>query len=221
MTNFEKYIGVFNTNISGKEQWYFPLQDKQTANIILHDWFNGIRPELLEFFKEKNGNVIQAGGNFGIYPVLYTEFFQTVYTFEPDPLNFFCLNLNCQHENIIKINTALGDINGNCKMVIPSPVNLGMNQIKKCEESTNSIPIVTIDSFQFNDVKLIQLDLEGYEYEGILGAIETINKHKPLIILETTKEASHFEKINNILNNLNYEPYKQITRLDTIFKFKG
>ena len=35
--------------------------------------------------------VVQAGGNCGMQVVKFAEFFDTVYTFEPDPVNFHCL----------------------------------------------------------------------------------------------------------------------------------
>src|SRR4051812_41824122 len=51
---------------------------------------------------------IQAGGACGTYPLWLSQYFETVYTFEPDPVNFTCLVANCQQANVVKIQAALG-----------------------------------------------------------------------------------------------------------------
>lgn len=225
MPNYENKIGKLQHKIGNIEYWYQPTADNQTFGIILQDWINGIRPELLNHFSNSDpkGTVIQAGGNFGLYPVLYTEFFETVYTFEPDPMNFFCLGLNCQFNNIIKMNLALGDKPGNARMINRSPVNYGMNCIEETSSHVNSIPIVNIDSFDFQDVRLLQLDLEGYELPALQGAVNTINKYKPLMIIEATEEWSPetYKPIVDFLDTLGYKPTKIITRLDTVFTYQG
>ena len=176
MRDYQNKIGVLDTEIAGIKGWYLPVEDTQTFGIILKDWMEAIRPELLVRFPERKGTVVQAGGNFGLYPALYTEFFETVYTFEPDPLNFNCLVFNCQSHNIIKMNCAVGEDNGHAKIVIRSPTNLGMNAIQSTESYADSIPIVKVDSFNFQNVKLIQFDLEGYELPALKGSINTIQK---------------------------------------------
>ena len=40
---------------------------------------------------------IQAGGNAGMYPVELANHFSRIFTFEPEPLNFFCLERNTSH----------------------------------------------------------------------------------------------------------------------------
>jgi FkbM family methyltransferase len=53
---------------------------------------------------------------------------------------------------------------------------------------TSFIPTFTIDQLALDTCDLIQLDCEGYEPNIILGALETIEKFKPVIALETTNE---------------------------------
>ncbi len=223
LDNYFSKIGILKSEVGNITQWFWPLSDNQTYNIIMHDWVIGIEPILKEYFK--NGRtVIQAGGNCGVYPLLYTQYFKNVYTFEPDPINFFCLNLNCQMTNIIKFNCALGEEPDIAVMQEVAEGNRGMNQVSKVnEQSTNTVPIVTIDSFEFKDVDLIQFDLEGFEQFAIKGAVKTIDKYKPMIIMETAHNSDNaMYQINcNILKDINYLPVKQITRLDTIFTYEG
>ena len=46
------------------------------------------------------------------------------------------------------------------------------------------IPTLMIDDLNIDKCDFIQLDLEGYEYHGLLGAKNTIEKFKPLICVE-------------------------------------
>lgn len=55
--------------------------------------------------------MIQAGGNAGFYVKKCSELFDYVYTFEPLPLLFYCLNLNVTSSNVYKFNCCLGNTN--------------------------------------------------------------------------------------------------------------
>lgn len=216
LNNYAKLCGMLQYQIGSVNTWVWPLQDTQTFGIILQDWVNGIRPFLLETQQNKKGTVIQAGGNCGLYPLLYTEFFENVYTFEPDPLSFFCLCNNCQQPNIYKFNCAVGQYPECVVMDEVQSNNRGMNKTQPTAEL--GIPVVTIDSFDFPEVKLIQLDLEGYESYALLGSIQTIKKHKPTLILECIDNFNQVkDNITNILKPIGYKPTKQLSRLDMMF----
>lgn len=74
-----------------------------------------------------------------------------------------------------------------------SGYNLENYQVEKIE-----IPLVTIDDtlekYCDHKVSLIKLDIEGAEFNALQGAINVINKYKPLIIFENglNKSADQF-----------------------------
>ena len=45
-------------------------------------------------------------------------------------------------------------------------------------------PIRTLDEFEFDDVDFIKIDTEGYETFVIKGAMETLMRCKPVIVVE-------------------------------------
>lgn len=189
--------------------------DLVTWDIIKKDYTETIKPNIA-FLKEKgiikNTGAIQAGGHCGAYAYSFTEFFDMVFTFEPNALNFHCLVNNCQGVNIIKMNVALGNKTGRVQSVIVNSINTGMNQIKDAGNEKYYIPMITLDSLSLTDIGLIELDLEGYEYEALLGAKKTLQKNKPVLIIENADD-----RINKLLSSLGYVEWKKINRLDSIF----
>jgi FkbM family methyltransferase len=203
----------------------WPKQDTQTLGIIAHDWVSTIKPFLQDMFPNKpKGSIIQAGGHCGLYPLLFLEVFEMVYTFEPDPLSFFCLVNNCQSANVVKFNAALADKVGLVNVVVTSAQNTGMNKVVSAASSSlrGTVPSVTIDSFGFEDVMMMELDLEGYEIPALAGATKTIEKYRPVIMLEcgdlnNPADLSHHTAVREAMKQYGYKPYKQINRLDMVF----
>lgn len=133
---------------------------------------------ILPFCKEKKV-AIQAGGNVGVWPKRLAKEFEAVYTFEPDPVNYECLKRNVPEDNVVMFNGGLGDTTGYVGMKLGTN-NCGAHRI----EGEGEVCIFRIDAFYLKQCDLIQLDIEGYELQALKGAIETIQKFKPVIVIE-------------------------------------
>ena len=193
----------------------WPKHDTFTWNVIIHDYVETIKPNLQLLQKlgiMKNRGVIQAGGHCGAYPFAFTEFFDMIFTFEPNALSFHCLVNNCQGENVIKMNVALGKSTGRVKSFSVVNENTGMNQVKDSGDDKYYIPMITLDSLGLTDIDLIELDLEGYEYDALLGAKETIARNKPVLMIENATDDVH-----GFLSKFGYVEWKKINRLDSLF----
>ena len=153
MHEYEKHGIILNDKIDNVESWYWSTKDQQTYGIIRQEW--PVHKETVERLVPKKGVVIQAGGNLGMYPRLYADMFETVYTFEPDPHNFFFLATNCQKDNIIKMQAALGYNRSLVSVIKPLPQNLGMNKVE--ETTTGNIPTLGIDDLGLRTIDLIQI----------------------------------------------------------------
>jgi len=77
------------------------------------------------------------------------------------------------------------------------------------EVATGDVVMCTIDSLNLEKCDLIHLDIEGYEGKALLGAANTIQKFKPVIIIERNSGASYLESLG----------YRKVdtTRMDNIF----
>jgi FkbM family methyltransferase len=199
---FEPFLRIREDTLEEVGPWYWPSQDTGLWQGPSEEWPH-FKERVLRHVK-KFDVIVQAGGACGVYPRLYSKFFKNVYTFEPDPLNFLCLTLNTQVFNVKKFNGALGDAPGWVVMNYASPVNVGMHRVAPSSEG--SIPMMTIDSFNFYACDFIQLDIEGFEEKALLGAINTIKKFKPTIQTELARG-----DVQKILIELNYEPVDQWT----------
>lgn len=157
--------------------------------------------------KEKNV-AVQAGGYCGVFPRMLSNMFQRVYTFEPDPINFFCLANNTPSSNVYRYQAALGKEHGLISMDYMCLTNAGM---KKVGTAPGVIPTMRVDDLKLERCDLLMLDIEGYEFNAILGAEETIDKYRPVISVEDTNPL-----IENVLSAYRYQKIAEVYR-DTIY----
>lgn len=122
---------------------------------------------------------VQAGGNCGVWPMYLADKFRAVYTFEPDPLNFYCLAQNVMAANVVKFQAALGCVPERMDLA-RDPRNIGAHYV----DGTGILPVMRLDDLHLTECDYICLDVEGYELDAIRGARETITRCSPVIQLE-------------------------------------
>ena len=164
--------------------------------------------------------VVQAGGNNGLYVKQYAELFETVYTFEPVPELFYCLNRNVTNDNVFKFQACLGNKH--------EQVGVG-NKIYNNAGSANVFgsgvtPTLRIDDLGLNNCDLIHLDIEGFEIFALSGALDTINKFKPVIVIENAGHCNRYGITDETLpKGLNEIGYKEIGNVkgDSVFIYSA
>ena len=62
---------------------------------------------------------------------------------------------------------------------------------KKVEYEQIPIRIETLDSFELNEVDIIKIDVEGFEYDVLLGAAETVDRCRPIVQVEMVYGQPH------------------------------
>ena len=204
-----------DNRIEIREGLYWPKDDVRCWRCFQRQY--NLPQSILKYVTNKRV-CVQAGGNTGVYVRQFADVFETVYTFEPEPVNFYCLELNCKnYTNIKPTQSCVGNHD-------QSPVALERYDTQKDPNTgkfriggTGEIPVVAVDSLELNNCDLIQFDIEGSEYDALLGAIRTIKKYRPVICLEWFENQ---EKLLSILDSLGYKEVADL-RSDRIFVYAG
>lgn len=207
------------------EGWYWPKNDGHQGKNEEEGscwYFMKTHPDVPQKISQHVQDrtvVVQAGGNCGYYVKQYAQLFKLVYTFEPEPVNFYCLNLNVTEPNVIKFQACLGEKHQGVGLGNFMP-DVGATHVA----GAGPIPTFRIDDLALQACDLIHLDIEGYELNALKGAVETIQKFKPVIALEFYKDwaaryKTSLEDIDEFLETLDYE-FTVDEQGDRVYKYK-
>ena len=202
-----------DSNLSLTRGVYWPRDIKPTA--VAHAFRHVTGMDLAVSFCPQRRRAVQAGGNVGLWPRRMAERFDHVDTFEPEPLTFECLKRNvAAFPNITARHMALGEATGQTGIIRES---LASHHLSEGE----GITVAPLDSFGFDDVDFIQLDVEGYELRALTGGEQTIRRCRPIIQLELRGFSESYggsdEQIMAFLTRCGYRVAAELVQSDTVF----
>lgn len=184
--------------------FWVPDKDK-TGWMLKHEIIDGIPSysyiqiqASIEACGKRRGLAIDGGAHLGFWTCRLVRHFEKVIAIEPILSNFECLQKNLSgFRNAELVNIAIGN----------SDEPLGM---KDCREGRSVgwrvdsdtpdiyVPCRKIDDLFSGDRALdfLKLDLDGYDYEALLGAEKTILRDRPVVVIEEKldpeKRCMHF-----------------------------
>ena len=153
---------------------------------------------LLKKINLKKFIIFDVGANFGWYTLNFCKLigrYGKIYSFEPTPQTFLELKKNIKINNFKNIKTyklALSSKKKN-RIIIGLPRFTFLGSSGAASEfmpfSIKYLPKVdSIDHFivkkKIKKLNLIKIDIEGGELNVLKGAIKTLKKNKPIIIIE-------------------------------------
>jgi FkbM family methyltransferase len=135
-------------------------------------------------------NVIDAGANLGLHSIALAKLAQRgehIFAFEPHPEIFPLARYNCgSYPNIVCINSAVSDTEQ--MLYMPSVLTAlnpgGVGVQAERGNCLHAVRSVTIDSLDLPNVGLMKIDVEGHEMACIRGALKTIGRDRPTLIVE-------------------------------------
>lgn len=147
------------------------------------------------------GDVIHAGSYFGdFFPALSRAVapHAKIWSFEPHPENYRCAQITMQinHlQNIVLANAGLGDEPGSFQMrtvdresglALGGASRIVREAVDATDEKLTRVDVVTIDEAVPKDrpISIIQLDVEGFQDRALLGAMATIRRWSPVLVVE-------------------------------------
>ncbi len=181
----------------------------------------------------KEGDVfVDAGANIGYFSMLAAQQkVSKVLAIEPVPKTYDMLNMNIKHNMLDDIIETFNIGLGSEKHTVKFTTSLGPKNHMKYEVDNihSNLPTVDVEIITLDDlikklvtrVDFVKVDIEGAEYNFLLGARETIEAFRPMILMEIeehrlVKFNTNAEQIFNFMYQLGYS-YLSVTE-DAISK---
>ena len=179
------------------KETFFELYDNCVISNSIRQG-NTWEPHLHNVFKNyinKNSVVLEAGCHIGTHSLFISDLCERLYCFEPLPesnrLLRTNLNLN-DRTNVVVSSYALGEDNYKTQFSWSYDNNPGASGLKNNPmgspggdiEEAIDVEVVTIDSLNLDQLDFMKIDVEGFEINVINGGLKTIEKFKPVIVLE-------------------------------------
>jgi len=194
-----------------------------SSELLVYGVHEPIHTELLSRELKKGMICLDIGSNIGYFALLESKKVGNtgkIIAIEPSPMNFKQLKKNVmlqENSNIEIHNFACGDYDGLTKFSVSEISNwsrivgekdLGSDKIL----SIVDIPIKKMDSFletnPLSTIDVIRMDVEGHECQVIKGMLNTINKYKPLVVLEFHTSILDVEDAKKIFEKLKKMGYQ-------------
>lgn len=170
--------------------WWFPdgethfqkMLDKSVAKggPARYQW--QVRDRSMRYCQQRR-LALDIGANVGLWSRDLCAWFTKVTAFEPVALFRDCLIKNVTSDNFSIEPFALGDINTRASMIITQD-NMGHTHVDPDSIGTGDIAVRCLDELQLIDVDYIKMDCEGFEYRVIQGARDTIQRNRPIVVVE-------------------------------------
>jgi FkbM family methyltransferase len=171
---------------------------------------------------------VDCGANIGVHTVEWAKHMTgwgTVLAIEAQERIYYALAGNIAINNCFNaraIHAAVTDRRGTMKMPVPNYLaagSFGSLELRKKETtefigqaidySDNKMVVVqtvTLDSFNFPRLDLIKMDVEGMELDALAGSFKCIERHRPVLLIETIK--SDKIKLRALLESCDYSVFE-------------
>ena len=185
-----KYKGNLNNNIDANVFFYGAFE--KPLLFFLRDTLNALITETPKAI------FMDIGANIGHHSIFLSKFASQVLAFEPYPKVNMQFKQQIAHNNISNIQifeTGLSDRRETLNYYAPTGNNEGIgsfdeSSIGKGNTSYGKLELQEGDQVMASDswknIKLIKIDVEGFEKKVIKGLSRTIEEERPVIVCEIT-----------------------------------
>lgn len=143
----------------------------------------------------KTGVILDVGANIGNHTCFFARYFQHVIAFEPNPVAYRLLQANLalnRLKNVSLIKVGLSDLAADHNFV-QTRGNLGGSGFFEADKTRNDDQFILrvevgdseIIKLNLNEpIRMIKVDVEGFEYPVLKGLKDTIAANKPILMFE-------------------------------------
>jgi FkbM family methyltransferase len=172
---------------------------------ISHQKWVETEESLLPLIVDPNRQSIDVGANIGRYAVKLSRLCKQVYAFEPDDELASFLE-KAAPKNIKVLNRAVSACNGTLEFHVPVADGVYLTSLGTAEQlvanrfdvgfNTRTVSSCTLDDLADQDIGFIKIDIEGHEYEALLGAKRLIRNQRPKFLIEIEERHNPGNLIN-------------------------
>lgn len=209
-----------------KPTWRRFTKNNITLNVDISDYlghyyyfgFSDTSHSSLERLCEVNMTVLDIGTNLGYTALMMAKKAASgkVIGFEPDPQNFELCQRNLRSNNLPNLEVhkiGLGASAMSATIETRVAFNRGGNRINENASHGVLVQVHALDEYAatlgIDRVDLIKIDVEGYEFQVLKGAEQTIRSHKPILFIEVDDsnlkdQGASAEMLITFIKNLGY-----------------
>ncbi len=194
-------------------KFYLPELDIHCGEFIQNriflerDYFEIFHLKQLKGNIKKSAVILDIGANIGNHTIFFAKECgaSKIYAFEPTQKTFQTLvkniEINQLDRKVVAMNVALGSKDSKVKVIV-NEEDAGSNYV--VENVNGDTTMHTLDGMTFNEhIDFVKIDVEGYEFEVLKGAVKTIKRDNPDIFVEIFDE--NYERVNSLLLQMDYE----------------
>jgi FkbM family methyltransferase len=209
--------------VKGLDAYFYVDEIPDGIKSFLKDgvYWEGTIGNLIKKYVKEGSTAVDVGAHIGIHTIAMSRKAGPqgqVVAFEPQKKMYAeqLLNLKINHcNNVVSIPKALGESSKTIQMNPRNPVNEGGTSIG---EGGDFVEMITLDSLNLQNVSLIKVDVEHYEYFVFKGAKETILRNRPVIIFEIMgnfdyktspdEVKSQFDRVSALVESYGYKVFQ-------------
>lgn len=176
--------------------------------------------EMLGGFLHPGDTVLDIGAFIGTHARAFSQMVGSqgaIHAFEPNKHIYFELLKNAQiapQSNIKTYQMALGG-RKQSRFILQDDIhsNLGASQLYEGspDVAASVLQVQPLDDLEFSSIDLIKVDVEGMEYDFIVGGMRAIRQHMPVMFLEANSLQAA-GKIIDLAQGINYVVFGYISR---------
>ncbi len=220
---FNKLNSEYQSNINISKEGYW--ESYGFKSVVLLDLLNGLSSLVSDYYLdefhnhiEKQGYIFDIGSFIGDSAYIFRKYLPNpILCFEPDSINRKVLQQNIILNNINNISVTeegVSNKSGEISVMMSGAATKVLDDI----ETDNKIKITTIDEISkqkdIPKISLIKMDIEGEEYNALLGGEEMIRKDKPMLIISLYHGGKDFFEIPKLIRSFSAEYKFRFLQLD-------
>jgi FkbM family methyltransferase len=179
--------------------------------------YGEVELHLLEFLCSRDKDAIDVGANDGSYVHYLRRHARKVIAFEPMPSLADALRAKFRHGVDIR-SIALSDRAGTVELhmpVVDGVTVTGCSTVSPTASATYpdhraiEVPMATLDSVYKGEVGFIKIDVEGHEQAVLDGAVQTVRRCRPRMLVEIDERLSPggLDRAKAYFKDLDYRGY--------------